>query len=98
VAWLDVYFSRERGVFIVDCQADMLSTLPTRFVIPIIDQIAGHSERQLNPIISFEGHDLTFVPQLATTMTRAELGEVVGSVLAHEYAIIRAIDILTLGV
>ncbi|WP_425057210.1 CcdB family protein [Sphingomonas vulcanisoli] len=87
----------ERGALVVDCQADLLSALPTRFTIPLLAESSGYALGRLNPMLSFRNRNLVLVPQLATTLTIAELGEVVGSLVADEYRIMGAIDFLLRG-
>ena len=96
---MDVYrWPEHADALVVDCQADLLSSLPTRFAIPLLPEEAGYSLGRLNPVLSLDGRHFVLVPQLAATLTRMELGDIVGSVIEHEYRVMAAIDFLLSGI
>lgn len=97
MAKYDVY--RLRGdTFVVDCQADLLSDLQTRFVVPLIPaERAWGNVRRLNPAISFAGSSHVLLPQEAASVDRRDLQSRVGSVAEHDLAIGNALDMLISG-
>lgn len=81
------------------CQSDLLDGFETRFVVPLgSSDLASLTARRLNPIFNLGGERLTFLPQFASTVTRRELGPVVGSLAHHSFEITDAIDVLLSGV
>lgn len=87
------------GTYVVDVQSELLSYLPTRFVVPLLDErSSAQPVARLNPTFRTLDHEWLFAPQLAATATLRELGEPVGS-LEHEHdAILAALDVLLTGV
>lgn len=87
----------EDGALVLDCQADILRDLGTRFVVPLIP--AGMIVRidRLNPNFTVNGEALTLYPQGAATVPRAELRPHVASLAKERYVILNAIDILLKG-
>lgn len=90
-----------RGGLALDCQADELAHMPTRFVVPIepMHRSLIISER-LNPQFQIGGKTMLMVTQLAGTVRTRELGDVVASLTRdeHHYAIQGAFDMLMTGV
>lgn len=97
MAKYDVY--RLRGdTLVVDCQADLLSDLQTRFVVPLIPaEKAWGNVRRLNPAISFAGASHVLLPQEAVSIDRRDLQSRVGSVAEHDLVIGNALDMLISG-
>jgi toxin CcdB len=98
MARFDVFRSRIGGEYILDCQADILKHLNTRFCVPLMppDQAPIAGER-LNPEFQVGGEQVRMVTQFAAAVPVRELGTIVDN-LAHEHsAIINAIDMLTTG-
>ena len=94
MARFDVYMTGE-GTMVVDCQADFLSDIGTRFVIPLMPASeAPPSNSRLNPLIPFDGDDLVLVVQLATTIRVKELRRRLGHVRDHDTQVTGAIDVL----
>lgn len=73
MAKFDVYRLGD-SILVVDCQADLLSGLETRFVVPLVpaSEFWGHV-RRLNPAICFAGADHVLLPQEAMSLSRREL-------------------------
>lgn len=68
------------GILVVDCQADLLSDLETRFVVPLV--LASESwgnVRRLNPMMPFSGAYHALLPKEAMSFDRRELGVPIGS-------------------
>lgn len=98
MAQFDVHRWLPRGVLVVDCQSGLLSSLPTRFVVPLGSEVSEAPSIHFNPVFRIGGAELTLLPQLATTILRSELSPAIGSLIEHDYEIIRAIDMLMGGV
>jgi toxin CcdB len=96
MARFDVY--RIDGTLVVDCQADLLNELATRFVVPLFAKSdVGKPAARLNPEVSFEAGSFVLVPQAAATVLRTELGKPLGSLASDADAIIGALDMLISG-
>ena len=92
---------RSRSVFplLVDVQAELLSNLETRVVIPLVKGAAftSYPLGLLMPTVEVEGElYLLVTPQLAG-VSQWDLGPHTGSVAAHSRAISTAMDILLRG-
>jgi len=98
MAKFDVYRLRRDGGYVLDCQADLLDSLNTRLVVPLlpIDE-APRPAIRLNPIFDVEGERLVMVTQFAASVPVAELGEIVQSLDAQQDAIGAALDMLIIG-
>lgn len=99
MARFDVYGLR--GGLVVDCQTDMLTQMPTRFVVPLEPPHASlFITDQLNPYFKVADDRLIFVPQLAGTVRTRDLERRVASLNeeSEQYAVQRALDLLMTGV
>jgi toxin CcdB len=87
------------AVFLLDVQADLLSELDTRAVVPLIQVAAfGRRGRGLHPLFTVAGEDVVMATHLLAAVRRNELGPVVASLRAQRDVIIAAIDVLLSGV
>lgn len=97
MAKFDVY-RLEGGALVVDCQADLLSDLDSRFVVPLVPAAESWGNvRRLNPTISFSDMPHVLLPQEAGTLDRRELGDRIGSLADHDLTIGNALDMLISG-
>jgi toxin CcdB len=97
VAQFDVH--RLGDGLVIDCQADLLDHLHSRFVVPIIARNeAPTPARRLNPIIEIAGAEYVMATQLASALHRKELGEVIASLADRGLEITGALDVLISGV
>lgn len=97
-ARFDVYARRGEGGFLLDCQADLLSDLNTRFVVPLLSEAdAPRPATRLNPIFEIGGTRTVMVTQYASAIPVRELGELVASLAAREHEIVNALDMLIVG-
>jgi toxin CcdB len=97
VARFDVYKAKG-GKYLLDCQADLLSHLETRFVVPLIPPDAGlRVVARLNPTFLVEGHDLILFAQYASAVSTQALTQKVGSLADRDYEILAALDMLIIG-
>ena len=87
------------GVLVLDCQADLLSDFPTRFVVPLrvmyTSQRAGLA--RLCPVFNLAGQQLAMVTPLARGIDRRTIEETVANLAQHEAAIRAALTMLTSG-
>ncbi len=94
MARFDVYRLRD-GSLVVDCQADFLRDIGTRFVLPLLPRGEGpEPNARINPEFDIEGERLVLVAQLAATIRTTELRARVTSLADEEYRITGAIDVL----
>ncbi|WP_327752834.1 CcdB family protein [Sphingobium sp. SJ10-10] len=98
MAKFDVYRQKQGGCLVLDCQADLLSDLNTRLVVPLlpIDQAPKPAIR-LNPIFDVEGERLMMVTQFAASVPLRELGEIIHSLSPEQDAVSAALDMLFIG-
>lgn len=97
MARFDVYPDGEGG-YLLDCQSDILSALDSRFVVPLRSPHAHDtSDRRLNPRFSLLGEELVMLTHFAAAVPARMLRQPVASLVAKEYEIGRALDVLTAG-
>lgn len=97
MAKYDVYRLGD-GILVVDCQADLLSDLDTRFVVPLVPAAESWGNvRRLNPTLPFRDEPHVLLPQEAMTLNRRELGMSIGSLAEHDLTIGNALDMLISG-
>ena len=98
MAKFDVYRLRDGSGYLLDCQADLLSSLNTRFVIPLlpIDEAPAAAAR-LNPLFEIQGTSCVMVTQFAATVPVSELKVRVTSLGEHSFTISNALDMLISG-
>ena len=83
---------------LLDCQADLLSGLNTRFVVPLLpEREAPRPAARLNPLFEIDGQRLVMATQFCAAIPARELGERVGSLADHQDDIIDALDMLISG-
>jgi toxin CcdB len=94
MARFDVYLLRD-GSMVVDCQADFLNDIGTRFVVPLLPRGEGPGPNvRINPEFEVHGERLVLVTQLAATVRTSELRSRVTSLMDEDYRITGAIDVL----
>jgi toxin CcdB len=95
----DVHRCRRSGVpYLVDNQADFLSRLPTRLVIPLVPAaaIAPPIDR-LHLRVTVEGRELILATNLMASIRRDQLGEKVASLEDRRSEIVAAVAFLQQG-
>lgn len=98
MAKFEFYVNPDAPGFILDCQADVLAGLNTRFVVPVMPiDIAPFAGAKLNPIFDIEGERYSMVTQFAGSVPVTALGRPSGSLRDHEFAVGNAIDMLLSG-
>jgi toxin CcdB len=98
MAKYDVYRLREGRGFLLDCQADVLGDLNTRFVVPLLpENEAPKPATRLNPIFNVTGRRVVMVTQFAAAIAVRELGDPLGALIGDQDAIGNALDMLIIG-
>ena len=95
MARFDIYEIAD-GALVVDCQADFLNDISTRFVLPLMP--SGESpppNPRINPAFDLDGDRLILVTQFATSLRRTELRRKIGSLAAEGTRVTNAIGALT---
>jgi len=91
--------TRSEVPFLLDVQADVLSVLATRVVVPLYrcEALGPRPMARLTPVVRFQERTLVaMVPELAGVSRRA-LGPAVGDLAACRNEIIQAMDLLLTG-
>lgn len=98
MAKFDVYRNPEGVGYLLDCQADLLVSLNTRFVVPLMPlDNAPMPAGRLNPLFDIAGITHVMVTQFAAAVPMNLLREKVVSLQADEITIGNAIDMLLSG-
>jgi len=98
VTQFDVYRRRNGRGLLLDCQADLLSALNTRLVVPLLPRdSAPKPADRLNPIFTVAGAEMVMLTQFAAAVRMEELGERIGSLAEHRYTITNALDLMITG-
>lgn len=101
MARFDVYrLSGRNPLLVVDMQADLLSELATRVVVPLAPLAAGRREDipRLNPVVTVADKDYYFRPTEIATLPKALLRDPVANIeAAHRREIVAAMDFLQQG-
>ncbi len=105
MAQFDVYQNRsrrsnERVPYLLDVQADLLSGLETRTVVPLArpDVTRGQVIERLTPLLKVDGDTLLMLTPEVAGVPKAALGPRVGSLEDQRHDIIGALDVLLTGV
>ena len=84
------------GGLVVDCQADDLATIGTRFVVPLARPgESAPTTPRLHPHFDVNGETLVLMTEFAAAIRTAELRERVASLAEERFRILGAIDVLT---
>lgn len=98
MARFDIFRARYGSGYLLDCQADVLQHLNTRFCVPLLppDEAPLAGER-LNPEFEINGEPVRMVTQFAAAVPVRELGDYAASLAEEHTAIMNALDMLTTG-
>ena len=84
---------------VIDCQANLLGHLNTRFVVPLIKrEQAPAAAGRFNPLFAIGGVEHVMVTQFASAVERRELSGAVTSLADRSFEILDALDVLVSGV
>jgi len=98
MARFDVYAPAGSSVLLLDCQADLLDVLETRFVVPLFPPAQQRPAfPRLNPVFVVNGERLEMITQGAASITTKALGKPVASLASEQSTIMNAIDMLLTG-
>jgi toxin CcdB len=101
VARFDIYrFANTAAPLLVDVQADLLSDLASRVVIPLVPVAKSGNEElpRLKPKISIGGKEYILMTTDIGVVPVADLGKLTGNVeTQHRYTITAALDFLFQG-
>jgi len=92
MAQYDVFLAR--GTYLLDCQADFLNDLETRFVVPLLPVGEVPRVHRLNPIFLVAGVDLVMATQLGSSVPARQLREAIASLSSDYATIMNAFDML----
>jgi toxin CcdB len=98
MAQFDV-FKLPDGEWVVAVQSDMLDVADTVVVVPLVapDHDATAADR-LNPLLEVAGERRLLATQLIGAVNRRALSRSIGSLIADEYVIKTALDLLISGI
>ncbi len=100
MARLDVHPmpGKGRDGYVLDVQADLLSHLTTRTVVPLLPEDAAPKPiSDLNPVFEIRGKRHVMVTQAIASIPGRELKRSILSLIDQHDTIIRALDTLLLG-
>jgi len=99
MARFDVFLRLDGAGYLLDCQADLLADLATRFVVPLLPPAAApRPATRLNPSLVIAGEPYVMVTQFAAAVRRSELGARVDNRRDDADRIVGALDLLITGV
>jgi toxin CcdB len=98
MARFDVYENPGQAGYLLDVQADLLSGLNTRVVVPLmpLDQ-APRPAARLNPVFTVARQRYVMVTQFLAAVPRSELSRPAASLAAQGHEIVDALDMLFVG-
>ncbi len=97
MARFDVYAGARGKGYLLDCQADLLSHLETRVVVPLLPAKNLPVATRLNPVFVVEETEVVMSTQLIFAMPLQHLGPMVDSLAAQDREILNALDMLISG-
>lgn len=102
MAQFDVFRNPRRGAFplLLDVQADLLSDLATRVVVPMAPRKSWAAARlsRLNPVAMVARVEYVLVFQEMAAVPVTMLGEPVASLAARRVDLVAALDVLFTGI
>jgi toxin CcdB len=98
MARFDVYPGARGKGYLLDCQADVLSILSTRVVVPLFPAKASPVTPRLNPVFIIDGDDHIMMTQQIFAIPKERLGLAVTDLAGEHDTIIDALDMLMTGI
>jgi len=84
------------GGLVIDCQADDLATIGTRFVIPLAKPgESAPTTPRLHPQFDVSGETWVLMTEFAAAIRTSQLGDKIASLAEERFRILGAIDVLT---
>lgn len=97
MAKYDVHVLRG-GELVLECQADLLGGLNTRFVVPLRREAdAPRPADRLNPVLTIRGELMVMVTHFCAVVPAKELGKPIDSVVEQQDEVMNALDMLISG-
>lgn len=88
--------------YVVDIQADLLSSLDTRLIVPLLPMQTGKSApkplTRLNPIIELAGKRYVLLANQIANISAGRLRQPAGNIADQRQVIVEAIDFLVTGI
>jgi len=98
MARFDVYANRGGEGYLLDVQADLITRLNTRVVVPLLPLDAAPTPAdRLNPIFEVQGSKVTMATQFMAAVPQSELATLISTLDRESDAIFSAIDFLHHG-
>lgn len=98
MARFDLYPAGDEPGYLLDCQADTLNHLNSRFVVPVRPpDRAPIAAARLNPTFEVDGRPHVMVTHFAAAVPLRGLGQPVGSLRDEHDRIMAALDMLLTG-
>lgn len=98
MARFEVYPGVRGKGYLLDCQADILSVLSTRAVVPLLPSAGLPTTPRLNPLFSIDGDQHIMMTQQVFAIPKERLGRPVADLSGNHDAIIDALDVLFTGI
>lgn len=98
MARFDVFPGASGKGFLLDCQADLLSALSTRAVVPLLPAAGLPKATRLNPIFDIAGQGHIMSTQLIFAIPVDRLTRPVANLAGDHDTIMNALDMLLTGV
>jgi toxin CcdB len=98
MARFDIYPGARGKGYLLDCQADILSILSTRVVVPLLPALALPITLRLNPVFNIDGDDHIMMTQQIFAIPKERLGGAITDLAEEHHAIINALDLLITGI
>lgn len=98
MARFDVYCGARGKGYLLDCQADILSILSSRVVVPLMPAKASPITPRLNPVFDIDGEDHIMMTQQIFAIPKERLGRAITDLAGEHLTIIDALDLLLTGI
>ena len=99
MARFDVYASPDGRGSLLDVQADLLDSLSTRVVVPLMPVgTAPSPAKRLNPVFDIQNERHVMVTQFLSAVPVFILKKPISNLALHDTEIMGALDILTTGI
>lgn len=97
LARYDVYDNPAEGALLLDIQADLLSELSSRVVVPLIPKSEHKQAERLNPVFCVGDEDWVMLTQYLSAVPKSVLKNKVGNLDEEHDKIVAALDMLFQG-
>ena len=99
MARFDVYASPDGASYLLDVQADLLESLNTRLVVPLLPvSTAPSPAKRLNPVFDIQSERYVMVTQFLSAVPASTLKAPVISLAQHDTEITGSLDVALTGV